>query len=229
MALSWNFWHWSGVLPNTSKSIWLMLHLWCARTTTPWHTCWQHLTWMYQTPMGWSTCFLQIYWRISKRIGQCSGRCTQLSASVTWQRNSRISTRRSGNWHHRKRGGPHQPTPKSGMWSPKWRIASLCSFKLAPMHLTNWEEVQHEAVLLAACCKWMSMKKNITPQRTDALLKTCMGKHSISEVGKALFRVRNNLTIRKGLLYVNITPRGETYWMRDWPVIRQESSKHKER
>ena len=84
------------------------------------------------------------------------------------------------------------------------------ALKLAPMHVTNWEEAQCEDVLLAACHKWMSTKKNVTPQRRDALLKTCMGEHSNSEEGKALFHVRNNLTIRKGLLYVNIMPKGET-------------------
>ena len=68
----------------------------------------------------------------------------------------------------------------------------------------------HEDVLLAACHKWMSTKKSVTPQRRDALLKTCMGEHSTSEEGKVLFHVRNNLTIRKGLLYVNIMPKGET-------------------
>ena len=36
-----------------------------------------------------------------------------------------------------------------------------------------------------------------------------MGEHSTSEEGKALFHVRNNLTIRKGL-YVNSMPKGET-------------------
>ena len=84
------------------------------------------------------------------------------------------------------------------------------TLKLAPMHVTNWEEAQCEDMLLAACHKWMSMKKNITPQRRDALLKTCMGEHLNSEEGKALFHIRNNLTIRKGLLYVNITPKGKT-------------------
>ena len=54
------------------------------------------------------------------------------------------------------------------------------------------------------------MKKNVTPQRRDALLKTCMGEHSNSKEGKVLFHVRNNFTMRKGLLYVNIMPRGET-------------------
>ena len=84
------------------------------------------------------------------------------------------------------------------------------ALKLPPMHVTNWEEAQHEDILLAACHKWMSTKKSITPQRRDALLKTCMGEHSTFEEGKVLFCVRNNLTIRKGFLYVNITPKGET-------------------
>ena len=76
--------------------------------------------------------------------------------------------------------------------------------------MTNWEEAQREDALLATCHKWMSKKKSVTPQRRDALLKTCMGEHSNSEEGKALFHVRDNLTIRKGLLYMNIMPKGET-------------------
>ena len=84
------------------------------------------------------------------------------------------------------------------------------ALKLTPMHVTNWEKAPHEDVLLATCRKWMSMKKNVTPQRRDALLKTCMGEHSNFKEGKVLFCVRNNLTTRKGLLYVNIMPKGKT-------------------
>ena len=84
------------------------------------------------------------------------------------------------------------------------------ALKLAPMYMTSWEEAQGEDMLLAACHKWMSTKKDVTPQKRDALLKTCMGEHSDSEEGKALFRIRNNLTIKKGMLYVNIMPKGET-------------------
>ena len=84
------------------------------------------------------------------------------------------------------------------------------TLKLASMHMTNWEEAQCKDVLLAACHKWMSMKKSITPQRRDVLLKDCMGEHSTSEEGKVLFHVRNNLTIRKGLMYVNTMPKGKT-------------------
>ena len=31
------------------------------------------------------------------------------------------------------------------------------------MHVTNWEEAQGEDMLLAACCKWMSTKKDVPP------------------------------------------------------------------
>ena len=34
------------------------------------------------------------------------------------------------------------------------------ALKLASMHVTNWEEAQREDALLAACCKWLSMKKS---------------------------------------------------------------------
>ena len=84
------------------------------------------------------------------------------------------------------------------------------TLKLAPMHVTNWEEAQGEDVLLAACHKWMSTKMDVPPQKRDALLRTCMGKHSDSEEGKALFHIRNSFTMKKGMLYVNITPKGET-------------------
>ena len=65
-------------------------------------------------------------------------------------------------------------------------------------------------MLLATCRKWMNTTKDVTPQKRDALLKICMGEHLDSEEGKVLFCVRNNLTIKKGMLYVNITPKGKT-------------------
>ena len=37
-----------------------------------------------------------------------------------------------------------------------------------------------------------------------------MGEHSDSEEGKVLFRIRNSSTMKKGMLYVNIMPKGET-------------------
>ena len=88
--------------------------------------------------------------------------------------------------------------------------AQAHTLKLASMHVTDWKEAQCEDALLATCRKWLSMKKNVILQKRDALLKECMKEHSTSEEGKALYHVRNNLTMRKGLMYVNITPRGET-------------------
>ena len=78
------------------------------------------------------------------------------------------------------------------------------------MHLTNWEEAQGEDILLATFCKWMSTKKDVPLQKRDSLLKTCLGKYSDSEEGKALFCARNNFIMKKGMLYVNIMPKGET-------------------
>ena len=69
--------------------------------------------------------------------------------------------------------------------------------------MTIWEEAWGEDTLLAACHKWMNTKKDVP------LFKTCMGKHSDSEEGKALFCARNNFTMKKGMLYVNIMPRGD--------------------
>ena len=88
--------------------------------------------------------------------------------------------------------------------------AQTRTLKSAPMHVTNWEEAQWEDTLLAACHQWLSKKKSVIPQKRDALLKECMSENSTSEEGKALYHVINSLTLRKGLMYMNITPKGET-------------------
>ena len=88
--------------------------------------------------------------------------------------------------------------------------SQACTLRLAPMHMTNWAEAQDEDVLLAACQKWMSTRKDVPLQKRDALLKTCMGKHSDSEEGKTLFCIRNSFTMKKGMLYVNTMPKGKT-------------------
>ena len=88
--------------------------------------------------------------------------------------------------------------------------SQACTLKLAPMHMTNWVEVQGEDVLLAACQKWMGTRKDVPLQNRDALLRTCMGEHSDSEDGKALFHIRNSFTMKKGILYVNTMPKGKT-------------------
>ena len=55
----------------------------------------------------------------------------------------------------------------------------------------------------------MSTKNDVPLQKRDTLLRTCMGKHSDSEEGKALFHVRNSFSMKKGMLYVDIMPKGE--------------------
>ena len=76
--------------------------------------------------------------------------------------------------------------------------------------MTIWAEAQSEDVLLATCQKWMSTRKDVPLQKRDALLRTCMGEHSDSEEAKALFCIRNSFTMKKGMLYMNTTPKGKT-------------------
>ena len=84
------------------------------------------------------------------------------------------------------------------------------TLRLAPMHVTNWAEAQGEDVLLATCQKWMCTSKDFSLQKRDALLRRCMGKHPDSDERKALFHIRNSFTMKKGMLYVNTMPKGET-------------------
>ena len=77
--------------------------------------------------------------------------------------------------------------------------------RLAPMHVTNWAEAQGEDELLVACQKWMHTRKDVSLQKRDALPRRCMGEHSDSEEGKALFCIRNSFTMKKGMLDVNTT------------------------
>ena len=78
------------------------------------------------------------------------------------------------------------------------------SYIVEPLCFTLWEA---EAIHIGRCAP---TTKNVTLQKRDALLKQCMSEHSTSEEGKALYHVRNNLTMKKGLMYMNITPKGET-------------------
>ena len=57
------------------------------------------------------------------------------------------------------------------------------TLRLAPMHVTNWAEVQGEDALLATCQKWMHTRKDVALQKRDALLRRCMGEHSDLEEG----------------------------------------------
>ena len=84
------------------------------------------------------------------------------------------------------------------------------TLRLAPMHVTNWAEAQGEDALLATCWKWMCTRKDVALQKGDTLLRRCMGKHSDSEEGRTMFCISNSFTMKKWVLYVNTTPKGET-------------------
>ena len=81
--------------------------------------------------------------------------------------------------------------------------------KLAHMHMVNWEDAQGSDLVLAACRKWLKACKDAPTEKRDALLKKYLGSQVDMEEGRALFCVRNNLVLSKGLLYMSTTPKGE--------------------
>ena len=48
------------------------------------------------------------------------------------------------------------------------------------------------------------------PPRRDTLLKECLGAEAEMEQGKMFFCIRNSLILNKGLMYINMTLKGET-------------------
>ena len=90
-------------------------------------------------------------------------------------------------------------------WEVKVQVA-----KLAPMPIVDWEEAHEENAALAACCKWLHLRRNMPLLKRDALLKECLGVEAETEQGKTLFHICNSLILNKGLMYVSTTPKGET-------------------
>ena len=82
--------------------------------------------------------------------------------------------------------------------------------KLAPMHIVDWAEAQEADATLAACHKWLCLRRDTLLPKWDALLKKCMGMEAETEQGKMLFCICNNLILNKGLMYMSTTPKGET-------------------
>ena len=82
--------------------------------------------------------------------------------------------------------------------------------KLAPMHIVDWEEAQEADAALAACHKWLHIRKDTSLPKQDALLKKCLGMEAEMEQGKTLFCICNSLVLNKGLMYVSTTRKGET-------------------
>ena len=80
--------------------------------------------------------------------------------------------------------------------------------KLEFIHIVDWEQAQEADVALAACRKWLHLRKGMPPSRWDTLLKECLGAEAETEQGKMFFRIHNSLVLN--LMYVNMTPKGET-------------------
>ena len=78
------------------------------------------------------------------------------------------------------------------------------------MHVVDWEHAQEADVALARCHKWLHLRKGMLQPRRDTLLKECLGAEAKTEQGKMFFRIRNSLILNKGLMYINMTPKGET-------------------
>ena len=78
------------------------------------------------------------------------------------------------------------------------------------MHVVDWEQAPEVDVALAACHKWLHLRKGMASSRWDTLLKECLGAEAKTEQGKMFFHIRNSLVLNKGLMYVNTNLKGET-------------------
>ena len=60
---------------------------------------------------------------------------------------------------------------------------------------------------MATCIKWLKAQKDTLAEQWDTQLKKYLDKQADTEEGRVLFRVRNSLTMSKGLLYLSKTPK----------------------
>ena len=88
--------------------------------------------------------------------------------------------------------------------------ARVQAVKLAPMHIIDMEEAQEADTALAACRKWLCLRKDMWLPWQDTFLKECLRAEAETEQGKMFFHIRNSLILNKGLMYVSTTPKGET-------------------
>ena len=88
--------------------------------------------------------------------------------------------------------------------------ARVQAVKLVPMHIVDWAEAQEVDAALAACHKWLCIRKDTPLPKQDTLLKKCLGMEAEMEQGKMLFHIHNGLILNKGLMYVSTTLKGET-------------------
>ena len=87
--------------------------------------------------------------------------------------------------------------------------ARVQAVKLAPIHIVDWAEAQEADAAVAACCKWLRIRKDMPLPKWDTLLKKCLEMEAEMEQGKMLFHIHNSLILNKGLMYVSTTPKGE--------------------
>ena len=87
--------------------------------------------------------------------------------------------------------------------------ARVQAAKLDPMDIVDWTVAQEADATLAACCKWLCIRKDMPLPKQDALLKKCLGMEAEMEQGKMLFHIRNSLILNKGIMYMSTTLKGE--------------------
>ena len=90
-------------------------------------------------------------------------------------------------------------------WEARVQVA-----KLELMHIVDWEQAQEVDVALARCRKWLHLRKGMLPPRQNTLLKECLGAEAKMDQGKMFFCIHNSLILNKGLMYINMTPKGKT-------------------
>ena len=87
--------------------------------------------------------------------------------------------------------------------------ARVQAAKLEPMHIADCEEAQEADVALAACHKWLHLRKNTPLPWQDTVLKECLRVEAEMEQGKMFFHIHNSLVLNKGLMYMSTTLKGE--------------------
>ena len=88
--------------------------------------------------------------------------------------------------------------------------ARVQAAKLEPMHFIDWEEAQEVDATLAACHKWLHLRKDTPLPQQDTLLKECLRVEAEMEQGKMFFCIHNSLILSKGLMYISTAPKGKT-------------------
>ena len=88
--------------------------------------------------------------------------------------------------------------------------ARVQAVKLEPMHIIDWEETQEVDAALAACHKYLCLRKDTPLPQQDTFPKECLRAEAETEQGKMFFHIHNSLILNKGLMYMSTTLKGET-------------------